>query len=113
MSLWKECLIRNAIRDFPGSPGVKTLPSNAGSVGLISGWGVKISHASRSPNQNIKQNQYYKAFNKDFLNGPHQKHIKKKKKYNHVLRQKALDFSCLESYIHKNLLSNLKIITVK
>ena len=79
MSLWKECLIRTAIRDFPGSPGVKTLPSNAGGVGLISGWGAKISHASRSPNQNIKQNQYYNVFNKDFLNGPHQKHIKKKR----------------------------------
>ena len=33
-------------RDFPGSPVVKTLPSNAGDVGSIPGWGDKIPHAS-------------------------------------------------------------------
>ena len=32
---------------------VKTLPSNAGSAGLIPGQGVKIPHASRPKNQNI------------------------------------------------------------
>ena len=31
--------------DFPGSPVVKTLPSNAGGMGLIPGWGAKIPHA--------------------------------------------------------------------
>jgi len=66
MSLWKECLIRNAIRDFPGNPVVKTLPSNAGGVGLIPGWGATIPHASKPPNQNIKHNQYWNIFNKDF-----------------------------------------------
>ena len=33
------------MRDFPGSPGVKNLPSNAGDVGSIPGWGTKIPHA--------------------------------------------------------------------
>ena len=32
--------------DFPGSPMVKTLPSNAGAAGLIPGQGTKIPHAS-------------------------------------------------------------------
>ena len=32
-------------RDFPGSPVVKTLPSNAGGVGSIPGQGTKIPHA--------------------------------------------------------------------
>ena len=31
-------------RDFPGSPVVTILPSNAGGAGLIPGWGTKISH---------------------------------------------------------------------
>ena len=33
------------LMDFPGSPVVKTLPSNAGGTGLILGWGAKIPHA--------------------------------------------------------------------
>ena len=45
-------------RDFPGGPMVKTLPSNAGGMGLIPGGGAKIPHASRPQNQNIKQKQY-------------------------------------------------------
>ena len=32
-------------RDFLGGPVVKTQPSNASGVGLISGWGTKIPHA--------------------------------------------------------------------
>ena len=51
---------------------VKTLPSNAGGVGLIPGRGAKIPHAWPK-NQNIKQKQYCNKFNKDFKNGPHQK----------------------------------------
>ena len=35
-------------RDFPGSSVVKTSPSIAKGVGSIPGWGVKISHDSRS-----------------------------------------------------------------
>ena len=52
---------------------VKTLPSNAGGMGSIPGWGAKIPHASRPKNQNIKQKRYCNKFNKDFKNGPHQK----------------------------------------
>ena len=32
--------------ELPGSLVVKTLPSNAGDVGSIPGWGDKIPHAS-------------------------------------------------------------------
>ena len=34
-------------RDFPGCPVVKNLPSSAGDVGSIPGWGTKIPHAVR------------------------------------------------------------------
>ena len=34
--------LKNVFRDFPGSPVVKTSPSNAGSVSSIPGWGAKI-----------------------------------------------------------------------
>ena len=53
--------------NFPGSPGVKISPSNAGGVGLIPGQGAKIPHVSRPKNQNIKQKQYCNKSNKDFL----------------------------------------------
>ena len=33
------------LKDFPGSPVVKNLPSNAGDSGSIPGWGTKIPHA--------------------------------------------------------------------
>ena len=46
--------------DLPGSPVVKTSPSNAGGAGLIPGQGAKITHASWPRNQNIKQKQYCK-----------------------------------------------------
>ena len=36
---------KHICRDFPGRPVVKTLPSNAGGMGSIPGWGVKIPHA--------------------------------------------------------------------
>jgi len=39
------------IRDFPDSPVVKTLPSNAGGTGSIPGQEVKIPHASRAKNK--------------------------------------------------------------
>ena len=61
------------LRDFPGSPVVRTLPSNAGGAGSIPGQGAKIPHASWPKNQNIKQKQYCNKFNKDFKNSPHQK----------------------------------------
>ena len=67
------------LTDFPGSPAVKTSPSNAGGVGSIPGQGAEIPHASGPKNQNIKQKQYCNKLNKDFKNGPHQKILKKKK----------------------------------
>ena len=33
--------------DFPGGPGVKTLPSNAEGVGLIPGQGTEIPHTKK------------------------------------------------------------------
>ena len=66
------------MKDFPGSSLVKTLPSNAGGVGSIAGGGAKIPHASWPKNQNIKRKQYCTKFNKDFVNGPHQKNLKNK-----------------------------------
>ena len=59
--------------DFPGSPMVKTLPSNAGGAGLIPGQGTKIPHASWSKNQNVKQKQCCNKFNEDLKNDPYQK----------------------------------------
>ena len=38
---------RNALRDDPGSPVVKTSPSNAGSAGLIPSQETKIPHAEK------------------------------------------------------------------
>ena len=52
-------------RDFPGGPLVKTLPYNAGGVGLISGQGAKLLHTLWPKNQNIKQKYYCNKFNKD------------------------------------------------
>ena len=34
---------------------------------------ARISHASLPGDQNMEQRQYCNKFNKDFLNGPHQK----------------------------------------
>ena len=72
-------LYKSIFRDFPGSPVVKTSPSNAGGAGSIPGWGAKISHASRPKDKTIKQKQYCNKFNKDFKNGPHQKNLLKNK----------------------------------
>ena len=57
--------------DFPGSPVVKTSPSNAEGVGLIPGQGAKIPLALWSENQNIKQKQCCNKCNKDFKNDTH------------------------------------------
>ena len=48
---WFAChLGKGEKRDFPGGPGAKTSPSNAGDVGLILGWGTKISQlAAKKP----------------------------------------------------------------
>ena len=50
--------------DFPGGPGVKTLPSNAGGAGSLPGQGAKAPHVSRPKKpKNIKQKQHFKKFN--------------------------------------------------
>ena len=61
------------MRDFPGGPVVKTLPSNAWGAGSIPGGVDNIPHASGPTNQNIKQKQYCNKLNKGFKNNPHQK----------------------------------------
>ena len=61
--------------ELPGSPVVKTLPSNAGDVGSVSGWGAKTPHAMWPQNQIIKQKQYCNKFNKDLKNASHKKII--------------------------------------
>ena len=38
----KIALLKHMLRNFPGGPVVKTLPSKARGVGLIPGYGVKI-----------------------------------------------------------------------
>ena len=53
------------IGDFPGSPVVKTSPSNERVAGLIPTQGTKIPHASGPKNQNIKHKQHCNKFNKD------------------------------------------------
>ena len=42
--LWEHLHIKNQ-GDFTGSPVIKNLPSNAGDVGSIPGYGIKILHA--------------------------------------------------------------------
>ena len=59
-----------SLRDFPGSPVVKTSPSNAESTGSIPSQGAKIPYGWWPKSQNIKkkkkQKQYCNKFNKNF-----------------------------------------------
>ena len=48
----RENISKTKPRDFPGSPVVKTSPSNTGGADSIPGRGAKIPHASRPRNQN-------------------------------------------------------------
>ena len=61
------------VRNFSGSPVVKTSPFSAGSEGSNPGQGAKILHPLQSENQDIKQKKYCNKCNKDFKNGPYQK----------------------------------------
>ena len=45
--------IKKQLGDFSGGLVVKTLPSNAGGVGLIPGWADRFAHALWQKNQNI------------------------------------------------------------
>ena len=63
-------------RDFPGSLLIKTLPSNAGGMGLISGWGAKTPHASaKKPTHKPEATLW--QIQKDFKNGPHENTLKR------------------------------------
>ena len=44
-TICRACIRTAADWDFPGGPGVKNPPSNAGDVGSIPGGGTKIPHA--------------------------------------------------------------------
>ena len=53
--------------DFPGSPVVKTLPSNARDTGLIPGQGARIPPTHlKAKKPKHKTEQYCNKFNKDF-----------------------------------------------
>ena len=47
-------IFKKLSKDFPGSPGVKTPPSNARGMGLIPGGGTKSPHALRPKKQKRK-----------------------------------------------------------
>ena len=65
--------------NFPGSTVVKDFALQCRGVQVRFLIGELRSHMASWPkNQNIKQKQYCKKFNKDFKNGPHQKKEKKK-----------------------------------
>ena len=64
-ALYTFSLSKRELGDFPGSPVVKTSPSNAGGAGLNPGQGAKIPHASWPKNQNIIQKQCCNKFKKD------------------------------------------------
>ena len=51
--------------DFPSTPVVQPLPSNARGASSIPGQVAKIPHTLWPKNQNIKQKQYYNKFNTD------------------------------------------------
>ena len=57
-------------------PWLRPCTSTARGTGSIPDQGARIPHASGPKNQNIKQKQHCKKFNKDFKNGPHQKIFK-------------------------------------
>ena len=78
--LWNQTGIlgsRADTRDFPGSPALRTLASNAGDAGSIPGWEAEILHAFPPKQKNKKtkktQKQYHNKFKKDLKNDPHQK----------------------------------------
>ena len=71
----KRIWLKRELRDLPGGPVVKALPSQVGDVGSIPGWGTKISGASwpkKAKCETVKQKLYCNKFNKDFNNGPHE-----------------------------------------
>ena len=78
MVVYKAC-----IKNFPGSPGVKTSPSNAGPSDSIPGQEAKIPHALRPEKQHRKQKQFCSKFNQDFKNGSQKERKKEKETRKH------------------------------
>ena len=44
---WNSLIFLLKTQGIPGGPVIKNLPSNAGDMGSIPGWGTKISHAAK------------------------------------------------------------------
>ena len=92
------CGLSTIGQDFPGSPVVKTSPSKAGGVCLITAWEAKIPHALWPKIQNIKQKQYRNKFNKEFKYGLHKKYFKrgeKNQQYGPKISSYEMPFSLL------------------
>ena len=64
--------------DFPGDPVVETLPSKAGDVCLIPGWGAKILHAWWPKPKTYNRSNIVTKPIKIFKDGPHKKQTNKK-----------------------------------
>ena len=80
-------------QDFPGSPVVKTWPSNAEGVCSLPGWGAKTPHASKPKKPRVKTKAIVVTNLIDFRNGPHKKKILKKthiKSLSHLIQDLAL-----------------------
>ena len=80
----RRCFIEN-LRDFPGGPVFRTLPSNAGSASLIPGQGTMIPYALWLKKQNKTKPKIFKKRSnivtnsiKSLKNSPHQKKSFKK-----------------------------------
>ena len=60
------------MRNFPGGPVVKPLPSNAGGVGLVPGQEAMTPSTCLLAKKPIReqQKQYCNKFDTDFRNGP-------------------------------------------
>ena len=71
-SAWSSGQVhKGLLRAFPGSPVVKTSPTNAGHADLIPDLEAKIPYSSGPKKQNIKQKQYCNKLNKGFKTGLH------------------------------------------
>jgi len=72
--------------DFPGGPGVKTLPYNSGDMDPIPGQRAKIPNASWPKKQNIKEKKHCNNFNNDLK----RKWSTSKKKKKNLRKKKEL-----------------------
>ena len=75
---------KHIIGNFPGSPMVKTSPSNGGGTGSIPAWRAKMPPASRPKSQNRRQRQYLTNSIKT-LKMVHIKSNLKARKSNHIM----------------------------